>query len=328
MEFPKVSFIIPVRNEEHTIRQCLDSLLIIDYPQEKIEIILAEGKSKDNTRKIIDEYTKKYSSIQVFDDIYGNKSKARNICVQKSTGEFLMNYSGHAIAEKNLLKVLVSKFMSNEIAGVGCPNLTPNQDDIGKLIGKLLTGFMAGGKSNVFTQNTTLDKEKFVNHIPFVCYRKTIFDDVGYFDENFQYGQDSEFNIRIIKAGYKILYTPETKVYLYKPTSLKKLFKKMCLYGEARSKIIKKHPDQSNLSYTLPPIIFIICPFALILLSVITVYYDPLYLLLFASICYGILCLISSISISKKIKDILLGLIVYPIIHFGYSIGLLKGMSS
>ena len=45
-------------NEEKTIRQCLDSLLALDYPKDKIEILMAEGNSADNnTRTIIEEYT-------------------------------------------------------------------------------------------------------------------------------------------------------------------------------------------------------------------------------------------------------------------------------
>ena len=328
MIYPKVSFLIPTKNEEKTIGKCIDSLLELDYPKEKIEIIIVEGKSEDNTKKILNEYAKKYSNISVYYDDSINKPESRNMCIKKSSGDFLISYSGHATAEKDLLKILIPKFTSNEIAGVGCPNFTPNKDFLGKSIGTLFTGFMAGGGTEMFTQNANFSEEKFVDHVPFVIYRKDIFKHIGLYDKNLQYGQDAEFNIRLKKHGYKLLYSPKTKIFLYKPTSLKKLFMKMYFYGIGRAKIVKKHPDQSNLFYVFFPIIFIICPFSLILLSIITMYYDPLYLLLFACICYSTLCLISSFLVSKKIKKILLGLIVYPIIHIGYSLGLLKGMSS
>ena len=55
-KYPKVSLIIPVLNEEKTIKKCLDSLIDLDYPSNKIEILIAEGDSRDNTKKIIKEY--------------------------------------------------------------------------------------------------------------------------------------------------------------------------------------------------------------------------------------------------------------------------------
>lgn len=325
-DLPKVSFIIPVKNEEKKIGICLESLLDLDYPKEKIEIILSEGNSVDRTRMIIDCYAKKHGNIKIVDSIE-NKSQSRNVCIKKSTGEFLMNFSGHTIAERNLLKVLISKFTTNDIAGVGCPNLTPpDQNHIGDAIGVLSTGFMAGGGTNTFTQNATFDKDRFVDHVPFICYRREIFDKIGYFDKDIEDGEDAELDIRIKKSGYKILYTPETKVYLYKPDSLKNLFKKMYLYGIARSKIIKKHPDQKNLFYTISPIVFVIAPFSLLLFYMLFLYDGYLYLLITSLILYIIACIISAIIVSKSIKNILLSLVIYPLIHVGYSAGILKGM--
>ena len=58
--YPKVSFIIPVLNEEKTIKRCLDSIFDLDYPSDKIEILFAVGPSKDKTNDIIYDYQKKH----------------------------------------------------------------------------------------------------------------------------------------------------------------------------------------------------------------------------------------------------------------------------
>ena len=58
--YPKVSFVMPILNEEKTLAQCLDSLLSLDYPKENIEILLALGNSTDKTRSIAEGYSKKY----------------------------------------------------------------------------------------------------------------------------------------------------------------------------------------------------------------------------------------------------------------------------
>ena len=58
-----VSIIIPCRNEENYIKQCIDSFLNQSYPEELIEIIIADGMSTDNTRGIINEMAKKHKNI-------------------------------------------------------------------------------------------------------------------------------------------------------------------------------------------------------------------------------------------------------------------------
>ncbi len=82
----------------------LDSLLAVEYPSEKMEILLAIGNCTDNTRMIAEEYAKKYSNIRILENPTGNTSIGRNICIEHATGEMLMNYSGHVITEKNLLE--------------------------------------------------------------------------------------------------------------------------------------------------------------------------------------------------------------------------------
>jgi glycosyltransferase involved in cell wall biosynthesis len=80
--YPKVSFLMPVLNEERTVRQCLDSLLELDYPKEKIEILVAEGNSADNTRNIIEAYARKYKNIKLLNNSTGNTAVGRNICIR------------------------------------------------------------------------------------------------------------------------------------------------------------------------------------------------------------------------------------------------------
>ena len=74
-KYPKVSFLIPILNEEKTIKACLDSLFELDYPRNKIEILIARGLSDDNTDKIIDEYVKTYRNIKLFENPTGSRSR-------------------------------------------------------------------------------------------------------------------------------------------------------------------------------------------------------------------------------------------------------------
>src|SRR4030042_2749236 len=163
---PTVSFIIPILNEEKTIKNCLDSLFSLDYPKEKIEIVIAKGPSIDNTNNILEEYVKKNNNIILLENPTGNTSIGRNICIKHASGEMLMNYSGHVIAEKNLLKTLVDKLQSlpSDVVAVGCSNISPGkQNFVGEVSGFGFLSFMGG--RNFFSQNAVHTEEKFVDHI-------------------------------------------------------------------------------------------------------------------------------------------------------------------
>ena len=323
-EYPKVSFIIPARNEEKYIRECIESLLNLDYPKEKVEIIFAEGNSNDRTREIIEDYAKKYENIKVYDNPGGNTAVGRNICIQNSTGDMLMNFSAHAIAPKNLLRVLALKLKEQpeNVAGVGCSNVSPQkQNFVGKVAGYTFLGFMAG--SGVFMQNTVFKEERYVEHMAFTLYRREIFKKVGMFDPDFWCGQDAEFDIRVKKAGYKILYTPEVVVYHFKRDTVKGLFKQLYRYGIARAKMVKKHPDTLRI-YHLFPSSFILASLFFFILTLLNLF--PLWLFLFFILLYVILCMISTAKVTKEAIAIITSVFFYLLIKISYGLGFIRGM--
>lgn len=78
--WPEISILIAARNEEDNIKQCLDSLIKLDYPADKIHIVCGNDQSTDNTGMILTEYAAKYlhiKAIEIQDDNSGLKAKAR-----------------------------------------------------------------------------------------------------------------------------------------------------------------------------------------------------------------------------------------------------------
>jgi len=321
----KVSFIIPVLNEEQTIKQCLDSIINIDYPMDKKEILLALGLSKDHTTELIYQYRLKHEGlIKTFNNTSGNTAVGRNICVNNSTGEYLFNFSGHAVADRNLLKILVDKLgnSNKNIVSVGCANISPgNQNLVGRVSSIVFSSFI-GGK-NFFVQNASYDSECFADHISFALYRKQPVLDVGCFDENFWCGQDAELDMRLLKKGYKILYTPETKVDHFKRSSIKDLFKQMYRYGVARAKMIRKHRRGFKPVY-LVGTLFVFGIVFLLLSNLLG--FLPFALTVFLMVGYIGVCLLNVVMKTKKILHILLSPIIAFVIHTGYGIGFIRGL--
>lgn len=323
-KFPMVSFIMPVLDEENTIRQCFDSLLDLDYPKDKIEILVAEGHSKDNTHKILKEYAKKYKNIILLKNPTGNTSIGRNICIEHATGDMLMNYSGHVIAEKNLLKILALKLseLPKEIVAVGCSNISPEkQNFVGKLADVVFSSFM-GGK-NLFVQNAEFEEERYSDHVSFACYRRRPVADVGNFDPEFWCGQDAELDLRLLKVGYKILYTPETKVYHFKRSTFKSLFRQMYRYGIARAKMVKKHPKTLKIFHLLGPgfITGIILFFILTIFNIL-----PVWFISILALSYILLSIISSLQVTMNPSLVLSSILFYLLVHVGYGLGFIRGI--
>jgi len=321
----KVSFLIPVLNEENNIKQSLDSILQLEYPKDKIEIVLALGKSTDNTNDIVKKYKKKHPNIiKTFENPTGSTAIGRNICIDNSTGDLLMNYSAHAIAKKNLLTVLSNRLLTSKepLASVGCANVSPNQQNfIARTAAAVFSSFI-GGK-NVFVQNAEYYEERYTNHISFALYKKEPVIEVGKFDPGFWCGQDAELDLRLVQKGYKILFTPETKVYHYKRDTLRALFKQMYRYGIARAKMSKKHPK------TLKPFHLIGAAFIFGIIFVILLtflQFLPLWMPVLLAILYVIASMVCSSTATKEIGGILSSPLFALIIHVGYGLGFLRGL--
>lgn len=94
-ELPNVSVVICARNEEKNIRRCLDSLMRLDYPGDKLEILLVDDESEDSTMDIFNEYTKRYTAFRVLSTAgephdLPAKQRPLNLGICQSTGEIVL----------------------------------------------------------------------------------------------------------------------------------------------------------------------------------------------------------------------------------------------
>lgn len=116
---PKVSLIISAYNEEKTIEAKIQNSYKLDYPKDKIEIIIADDGSNDNTKKIV----KSHSSIQYLDLERSGKTSAQNKSVQYATGEIIVFSDANSKYSSNAIKELIKWFNDPKI-GCVCGELT------------------------------------------------------------------------------------------------------------------------------------------------------------------------------------------------------------
>ena len=112
---PMVSVLVPARNEENVIRDILSSLVIQDYPRDKIEILVINDGSTDNTGAIAREFSKKYKGlVRVVDIREGGKGKANavNIGIDHARGEIILVFDADYVVDSNCVRELVRQLIS------------------------------------------------------------------------------------------------------------------------------------------------------------------------------------------------------------------------
>jgi len=321
---PLVSVIIPCRNEEKFIGNCLDSIIAQNYPGDKIEILVIDGMSEDDTKNILEKYSKKNKFIEIIENTKRITPVAMNIGIKKAKGDIIMRCDAHSEYPKNYISEIVEwheKNLADNIGGVW-DTVPGDNNKKAKAIALAMCHPIGVGFSY---RTEKAKKEKFVDTVPFGSWKKNTLKEVGLFDENFIRAQDLEYNIRIKKMGKKILMLPWLKIKYYARENYKKLFKMFFQYGYWKNLVNRKHKILSSLRQVIP-VLFVI----VFLILALTSFFSIIILEIF--ITYNLIYLISlflvSILIFVKEKNIILipPLIwSFIIIHFSYGIGYIKG---
>ncbi|MHA1143833.1 MAG: glycosyltransferase family 2 protein [Candidatus Helarchaeota archaeon] len=353
-ETPFISIIIPVRNEEKHIQECLEALLNQDYPMDRYEIIIAEGMSEDNTRNIIENIMKMHPGrIKMLDNQKKLASPGLDMGILEAKAEILGLIGGHTIAPHDWISTLSTILIESgrNVAAVGSTTLTANANPVTEAQ-QIALNSAFGGFQTAESKQITSDKKSDVyevNSVSFAFYRKSVLLEVGMHDEKLFSGDDFEMNYRIRKKGYKILATTRAKVKFYRRTTIKKFYKRMYEFGQARALITKKHHDSFRIYY-LVPTLFVIYLFGFGILALITLivnvffrYYllgnfpflnipfDTVLQWFFVAVLglYFLLTLlftVKSITRFENKKGAIYLILMYPIIHIGFGLGFIRGV--
>lgn len=318
-----VSIIIPCRNEEKFIEKSLESILNQDYPKERMEILIIDGMSDDKTREIIKKIETQHPefNIQIIDNPKKFTPQALNIGVKKAKGEIIIRCDAHSEYSQNYVQKLVYWLEKDKnigsVGGVWINKPAQNTPKMKAIAFTLEHPFCVGPNK----YRTGIKKVEEVDTVPFGAWRREIFDKIGLFNEKFLRTQDLEFNMRIKKAGYKIILDPEVKIYYYPRESFPKLFKMMFQYGYWKNYVNKELKIVSSFRQFAPPL-FVLYLVLAIIFSIFTFWvWVPFGI-------YLILGLVFSFSISLEHKDLKIlpfSFWTFIVSHIGYGLGYLKG---
>ncbi|MFH0831323.1 MAG: glycosyltransferase [archaeon] len=198
-KYPLVSICIPAYNEEKNISETILSILEMDYPKDKMEILVVDDGSKDRTSEIVKSIIKKNAefNIRLLRQHNQGKAVAMNNGLKIASGEFFVSLDGDSIVSKDALKNLLPHFEKGIVAVL--PLITVQKRDT--LMQKLQ---YCEYLINFFYKRLMCNLNCIhVTPGPFSVYRADILRKVGGFDEN-NLVEDLEMALRLQKRNYKV----------------------------------------------------------------------------------------------------------------------------
>ncbi len=202
-----------------TIDQCLASI----FQQTLLpdEVIVVDGNSTDGTLEILKKYTAKIVTEPGLG--YGY---ARNLGIENATGDIITFVDSDCQLEKNYLTELIPPLATanNSIGGVGGITYPIKRNLISESLNVRLFGISAESENKIREIDSIGGGTS--------AYPKELLKKIGGFDVDITGGEDYELNIRLRKAGYKLLLVPTAISYHLHPTTLKRLAKKWYNYGK------------------------------------------------------------------------------------------------
>ena len=222
-ELPKFSIIIPTRNEENVIRRCLDGIFNMDYPKNKMQIIVVDGKSSDNTSKICSEFSEKYpESIQfICENTVKGKPAALNLTLPYINGDIVGVFDADSLPEKDVLSKVAIYFNDEKLMALQGRTTSINEKN------NALTKVIAMEEKAWF-QALLTGREKLQLFVPLngSCQfiRTNILKELDGWDEN-SLTEDVELALRLVEKKHLIKYAPDVCSGQETPNKLGPLFK-------------------------------------------------------------------------------------------------------
>ncbi|NQU19309.1 glycosyltransferase [bacterium] len=253
---PFISIIIPVRNFERTLDKTFEYLMQVNYPRDRMEIVVADGGSSDKTVPLIKQYQQKYPFIKLVEiPNCPSPGYARNKALEKVKGEFLFFTDGDCAPCKEWIYEMLKHFQRDEkigIVGGEIYTLRVEKDNVVEAWCEHFRFNMVSPrygfiKEGYFPILSDMYPTQIAGHRAYffvtanVAYRKKAIDQARARFWTKPTGEDIDFCYQVQRAGWKLYFTPRAKVDHMHRANLKQLLKVWTTYGAAHPPLLDKY---------------------------------------------------------------------------------------
>ena len=239
-----VSIIIPVRNRPDEIAACLDSLQLIDYPGDRIEIIVIDDASDDATPDVVANYPVQLIRL----DRHRQASYCRNLGARQASGAVLAFIDSDCMADPHWLKRLLPAFEDPTLAAVGGRVDGVFEEKLLDRYEKAKSSLMVSSRAK---RSQPDDPFFYVPACNFLV-RRDVFLELDGFNTHLVVGEDVDLCWRLQSRGHGLEFRPDGTVYHKHRNDLSSFCRRRFDYGTSEPLLQKHHPEKMK-QFVVPP---------------------------------------------------------------------------
>ncbi len=317
---PRVTLIVAMRNEGPHIQRCLASIAAQDYPPDRLEVLVFDGESTDDSVALARAFTDGRPGWAVRTNSRRIQAAAWNAGIGAASGEIVGIVSGHAELGPAYVRSAVETLLRTGADMVGGPVRAIADGALGTAIA-IATGTpygVGGARHHYLTEPAEVDTV-FMG----VARRETW---LRYpFDEEFVRNQDDELSYRLLDDGGRIVCDPAIESSYRSRSTLPSLWRQYFSYGHWKVRVIQAHPRQARVRHIVP-LALVTTLGGAALLGVISPKARAAAILELA--LYAAATGAAAVRYGDRARpgSAALLAVIYPVVHFAYGAGMLRGL--
>jgi cellulose synthase/poly-beta-1,6-N-acetylglucosamine synthase-like glycosyltransferase len=234
---PFVTIALPCLDEERYIESCLRSVLAQDYPADRLEVMVADGRSRDRTREIVARVAEGEPRVVLVDNPRRLQAAGMNEVIRRARGEIVVRMDVHCEYATDYVRKCVEVLERTGADNAGGAQRaraeTPFQQ---ALCAALASPLGVGG-----ARYRSAEAEGWVDTVYLGAFRRSVFERAGLYDPAAITNEDAELNQRIHDAGGRVYLSREIVVHYAPRDSHRKLAIQYFRYGRGRARTLLKH---------------------------------------------------------------------------------------
>lgn len=222
----KISVVIPVRNEAESIAALLDALLNQSLPA--AEILITDGGSTDNTRKIVEEYSQLHPEVRLFCEELALPGRGRNVGASNASSEWLAFIDAGVVPMRHWLERMAELVEANTDIDVVFGSWEPVTNSLFKECAAIAYAYVPDPDN--------FEEIKKARAIFSSLMRRSVWERVGGFREDLRSAEDNLFINKICEGSFHIDYAAEALVLWSMQPTLWRTFKRFVVYSKSNLK--------------------------------------------------------------------------------------------
>jgi glycosyltransferase involved in cell wall biosynthesis len=249
-DWPPVSVIMPVLNEERHLAKAVAGVLGQDYPGE-LELVLALAPSHDRTQEVAASLAAADPRVRLVDNPAGRTPDGLNAAIRAARYGVVVRVDGHGVLSSGYVRVAVEALDRTGAANVGGIMRAEGETDFERAVARAMTSPLGIGGARFHLGGEAGP----VDTVYLGVFRRDVLERLGGYDEHFTRAQDWELNHRIRQTGETVWFTPDLVV-TYRPrSSLRALAGQFFRTGQWRREVVRRYTDTATFRYLAAPVV-------------------------------------------------------------------------